>query len=522
MTKLKKLRLPATILLTVLYNYLFWNQNLGVNVLLLLLILIPLLLLLNLPSVFRTNVQLTTLGTVCCAVFVALYGSTVAKVCCIGSLTILVGFIHQPALRTVYNAFLTALASFFYAPASLFQELGSTENSKTQKTFYYLRISLVPILILTIFYWIYKFANPVFDELSSLFWNRIGEYIGMFFTGISFLRILFILLGAILMAAAIFNRTITALLNQESRHIDSFSRTKKVRLKPSEEPVVKGITPHYKGPQKPGFGALYINLKKEYRIACLTIVMVNLLLLIVNTIDVNWLWINFDYRSAGNLAQLVHEGTYLLIFSILLSIGILLYFFNGNLNFIRNNTLLKTLSYVWIAQNAFMALSVGLRNYHYIHQHGLAYKRIGVIIFLVLVTIGLITVLIKLNRTKSSFYLFRVNSWAVYFVMILTCLFNWDMIIVKHNIHHPNKTGIDVHFLLSLSDKTLYELYSHKELFTKLELKNGVKMNGTYLIEERAGIFITTYPKKGWQSFNASEYQAYENLTTLLKKSSEQ
>ena len=65
--------------------------------------------------------------------------------------------------------------------------------------------------------------------------------------------------------------------------------------------------------------------------------MVNVLLLVVNIIDINWLWIDFNPKSIDNLSQLVHEGTYVLIFSILLSMAIIEYFFRGNINFYKKN-----------------------------------------------------------------------------------------------------------------------------------------------------------------------------------------
>ena len=72
---------------------------------------------------------------------------------------------------------------------------------------------------------------------------------------------------------------------------------------------------------------------------------------------------------------------------------------------------------LWVVQNFILGISVFLRNYHYISFHGLAYKRIGVIVFLVLVLIGLVTLFVKLRERKSFFYLVRVNGWAAFAVL---------------------------------------------------------------------------------------------------------
>jgi hypothetical protein len=56
----------------------------------------------------------------------------------------------------------------------------------------------------------------------------------------------------------------------------------------------------------------------------------------------------------------VHEGTYLLILCILMAMGVLLWFFRGNLNFLPDNERLRWLAHLWLAQNAMLALSVGV------------------------------------------------------------------------------------------------------------------------------------------------------------------
>src|SRR5436190_305225 len=132
-------------------------------------------------------------------------------------------------------------------------------------------------------------------------------------------------------------------------------------------------------------------LERERRMGMVLLVVVNALLLVVNVIDISWVWFDFEVPENFSLKQFVHEGTWMLIISILLSILILLHLFRGNLNFYRRTHALKLLASLWIGQNFILGISVFLRNYHYIGFHGLAYKRIGVIVFLALVLVGLVT-----------------------------------------------------------------------------------------------------------------------------------
>jgi hypothetical protein len=82
---------------------------------------------------------------------------------------------------------------------------------------------------------------------------------------------------------------------------------------------------------------------------------------------------------------------------------------------------------------------VFLRNYHYIDFHGLAYKRIGVIVFLALVLVGLVTLFFKIRDKKSFYHLLRVNAWAVLAAFTGLTTVNWDGLITRYNLSHWNK-----------------------------------------------------------------------------------
>src|SRR5512146_956245 len=85
-------------------------------------------------------------------------------------------------------------------------------------------------------------------------------------------------------------------------------------------------------------------------------------------------------------------------------------------------------------------------------------------IFLLLTFIGLITMFIKIYEKKTVFWLVKINSWAVFVVMILIGSVNWDENIAKFNLQNPDKSQIDVPYLFSLSDAVLPVLDGHKDL----------------------------------------------------------
>jgi hypothetical protein len=132
--------------------------------------------------------------------------------------------------------------------------------------------------------------------------------------------------------------------------------------------------------------------------------------------------------------------------------GIFLYLFRGNLNFYSKNKWLKTLGIIWITQNVVLTLSVFIRNYHYIDYHGLAGKRIGMVVFLLMTIFGLLSLIYKVNRMKTTAYLVRLNGWFIVITMTLMTCINWDKKIATYNLTHSNPGEIDVDYYLKLDE----------------------------------------------------------------------
>ena len=268
-----------------------------------------------------------------------------------------------------------------------------------------------------------------------------------------------------------------------------------------------------------------LSLKKELRSGVFLLVALNLLLLLVNGFDIYWVWFNFTWNGEF-LKQFVHEGTYLLILSILLSAVIVIYYFRRNQNFYEKSKTLKTLSYLWIAQNIILCISVGIRNYWYIDYFNLAYKRIGVFAFLLLVIYGLYTIYLKVKNHQSNYHLLRKNSYSFFLVLLILSLFNWDVIITKYNFKHADKAFLHFDFLADMSPKALpYMDYSLDELKAIEAMQNKLIVNreaymtaeGFYkILQNKKRLFISEYAKKGILSWNYADQRLARQL--LLEK----
>jgi len=442
------LKLMFLIIGIISYDYLFWNNKFGVNILLFTALMFTFISIINLFSKKSKFAMITVMGTLVSAILLVINNSATSVFSFIASFIIFLGFLFQSEIKSVLAALPTSIGNFSVAPKLLLSDLKKTiklpGNSKI--VWRLSKLTIIPFLVLIIFYIIFRIANPIFNELMHNITARVVEFFEEIFNNFPWIRFLFILLGIFLISGIIYNGHIKKFANKDISNKDIIFRKRK-KQKPEKQRKLK-VNP--------------IRLKDETRTGIILIISVNILVIIENIIDINWLWFGFEYKEGMNLSQLVHEGTYLLILSIFLSIGILIYFFRGNQNFYSKNKLLKYGAYFWIVQNIILAASVAIRNYHYINYYGLAYKRIGIIIFLILTILGLILLYIKIREKKSVYYLLRLNSWNIYFIMIFISFFNWDIIIANYNIHKDYRYKIDTQFLLTLSDKTLHIMHENK------------------------------------------------------------
>ena len=508
-----KIRLVFFTASLLIYNYLFWEQSSGINLPLFSLLLGIAAALINPENLRSSRVLVTAAGTVSTGVLVVIHHSDLSVFVHVISFFAMLGFMQQQELKSLYNAFLQSVSGLVVAPKRLLVAVTqkAQTNSKTAKVFRVLSLVLLPLIVFIIFYFIYTVANPLFEQLTLSITTKINHFFQLVFRHLSVEWLVFIGFGATLSSAIVFRTISQRWFNSDAAQNENLERTKTKRRKSAIPGMLESHSP--------------VSLKNERRSGIIFLAMINLLLLVVNIIDINWIWFDFVVPQKFNLKQFVHEGTYMLIFSILLSMAILLYLFRNNQNFMKGNRLLKILAYLWIAQNAVLCYSVFLRNFHYINYHGLAYKRIGVIVFLLLTFAGLVTLFIKIKEVKSGYFLLRKNTWFAYGVMVVLCVFNWDLILVRYNLNHWNSDDIDTSFYLSLSDRAIPELLANKvKVQRQMELH---KINPerwlsdldygsfeNYLLT-RKDRFMLEQEYKQWQSWNYADAEAYKALQEI-------
>lgn len=386
-------------------------------------------------------------------------------------------------------------------PATFFRKITAGRHTSRINYQSAMQFVLLPVITIVVLMVIYSVANDAFGKSVNQLLNKIGNI----FSYISFSRILFALLGALIFTLC-FVEAVSHKLIDKDRSV-SFGLVR-VRVKSM-------------------FRTLNRLLLRKQQVAIALFVVLNLMIAWLNFLDIRHIWFGFTWNG-GYLKMMVHEGTYLLITAILISMAISLYYLRGNIVFLQNNRLFNALIILWLAQNMLMVVSVVLRNNYYVEYFALAHKRIFVYFFLGLCAIGLVTIMIKIARRKTISFLLSVNSVAVYAMLILSACFNWDTIIARYNFNHYDQSLVHYDYLLYLNDAALPYL---EKSDTELNMIDSVQAQrfgfvkpGAYLdlgysnaIESRIAGFKKKWETQSWLEWNYPEYKAYQMISEEKK-----
>lgn len=518
------LKLALVTIGAILFNAVFWNEKLALNslffdifILWSVFYLYPLALRLHIMK-WLLMAHLITLAAV------LFHNTALSKLAFCSTLLLVVVFSQYPH-RSVWYAAGSALMNYLTAAASFRNVVKLIRRNRIslKGTRRSLRMFVIPIIILLLFSMLYRFANPVFGEFINESMLAIGNFFTRFFSWFSWERFGFLVAGLFVTCGLLLKSSNNWFSTADLQKTDILLRRK-------NDIVAWKKTGWYDllfifiGKIATGVMAL----RNENRTGIITLVLLNVLLLGINSIDIVYVWFGFKANSSTNFSESVHEGTGLLIFSILLAMMVLLFFFRGNLNFYQKNKWLRYGAYAWLAQNALLVISVLLRDYYYIAHDGLAYKRIGVLIFLSLVLAGLTTVFFKIYYRKTSYYLLRLNAWFATIMLVVCSCVNWDEMIAKYNLARKDTIALDVKFLLTLSNKTLPLLQQNIEIFEPpLKSTNG---EGEYLyrssltpmqvFQQRKRNFQEELDRYSWLSWNMADESVKRALIPLVHTSS--
>jgi hypothetical protein len=509
---------PSFLLLisAAIFTWLFYDRSLGVN---LLIYEISILLYLGYEGAIQLKNQRHLIGLLAvvlsCAMTI-LHHSTLSYVIHFLICFLYVGALSSPEIRSLPYIWANSISSFFitpgYLPGVLFNKKNE-QNKKRSGLWRILKLFIIPMLIIIVFIMIYSGSNPEFGAFFTWlsYWienllENILRYIEPYALGV-------FLFGLLISGFILIRRKDIWAVTKDANGNDELLRKR------------KNTNRKFK----------FLGLLNEYRSSVFLFVSLNALLLLLNIMDINHVWFNFKWEGQY-LKEYVHQGTYLLIISILISIVLVLFYFRRNLNFYSKNKLLKQLTYVWLVQNAFLVVSVGLRNWYYISYYALAYKRIAVVFFLLLVLLALYTVFMKVKTVRSTYYLVRTNTYALMFILLIASCFNWDRIIAQYNFSKADRSFVHLNYLATLSDTALPYLDHPLETLKEMDNQQIQKFNpyssmgssGSFslyrnlymtpqdyvdVIQSRKESFKKKWEAKNWLEWNYAEHNAYHELS---------
>ena len=477
---MRQLRLWCWLGATLLYGYLFYNQAIGVNILLFTVALVTAVFALQPALRYQRTVVALAVGCLFTGILTAWHPTWATIIMNAFSLLAFSSLSQRPQVSmvaTVVHAAYSMVASFFQ---HVFRPATAADNTSNESatvatagiTFDKLVSYGAPLLVAAVFFVLYLEASPAF---SALFTNLSLDFISLGW-------VLFTMFGGYLLFAFFYPLVVKPLAEADEAAADQLVRQRRSPL----------------GLFNP------VGLRYEYQAGGLLFALLNGLLLLFNTVDAFYL-LTLRLPEGVTHTAFLHQGVYALIISVVLAIGVVMYFFRGNLNFLQNNRWLRYAAYGWIGQNALLVVLTGIKNFNYIDEYGLTHKRVGVYVYLLLTLIGLATTYLKVRDKKSNWFLFRKNAWAFYAVLLLYSTIDWTRAIAKYNISRFDSKRVGVEYLLRLSD-------AHLDLLEEARHTYNLPFEQDIEIKSRVRHFLKQERREEWLAWNYRDYVLMQRL----------
>jgi hypothetical protein len=290
---------------------------------------------------------------------------------------------------------------------------------------------IIPAIFVGLFFIVYAFGS---DHFSALFTD--------YYLDVNFLQLILIALLGFYLSFTFWNYWIPEAFSDYNSILDNdFKDEKSIRNQRTFS---------------------FLDIDFERRSGEITLVLLNgLLLVFIVTYNYEQF---FEVIEKSKLSAATHERVNAVIFSIVMAVGVIMFYFKGGFNFDEKAKNLKRLSKIWIFLNGILIISTIIKNSEYVSFFGLTYKRLGVYVFLILAIFGLFFTFSKITKQKTNAYLVNQMVWYFYGTILLCSYVNWGNLITNYNIS-VNK-GLEPMFLSSLdfNDETRRDYFKLKNL----------------------------------------------------------
>ena len=272
------------------------------------------------------------------------------------------------------------LCSIIHAPVRLLGHVVAHRDAsrETGRRELPAKVIVIPAVVSVLFLIIFAAANPVVARQFASLWNHITDILSRLTDYLNMGRFLF-WCGWLLVFAALIRPVVQSAIIDRIMKLD-------IRLEPCE------VTPR---------------IEVDFLVACVTLVCVNLVFLGYNCMDAVYLYFRVALPTGITWTAYTHAGCGWLTFGLFLSTVVLGFIFWHELNFHTRSSLLKRLAYVWIVQNAVLAVGTLRRISMYIDFSGLTHLLLTGVYGSLLVMAGLVIMVLKVRGNHSAVWLLR-------------------------------------------------------------------------------------------------------------------
>jgi hypothetical protein len=190
-----------------------------------------------------------------------------------------------------------------------------------------------------------------------------------------------------------------------------------------------------------------------------SLLLFNLLFAVQTALDVVYLWGGVALPDGLTYAAYAHRGAYPLIATALLAAGFVLAAMRPG-GPAERMPVIRTLVFLWVAQNVMLVVSSMLRLDLYVQIYSLTYWRVAALIWMLLVAVGLVLIVTRIALGRSNSWLVRMNL-ATLALLACTCAFvNFPCVIASYNVDHSEAVSgkglaLDVGYLLGLGPQAV-------------------------------------------------------------------
>lgn len=483
---------------TAVYSFLFYEQKFGLNFLLFTIVVLGLLVYDN-KNRLKDKVWLLLAGaSLISGVFVFWHGTFIAFLANFLSLTSLGAYSVFPG-ASIVTTWLYGLISYFSSfvfiildnissePKVIPQPVTETKKNKFPPYLWLLFILLV-IVISFVFIGLYRNSNPLFRDLT----DRIN------LNFISLRWVVFTAFGFLLMYGFFKMKNIPNLHKFE---------------------IIRGnnLSAEALGESPNKLLGISIPIEFEAIGAIAILVILNILLLMLNILDISFFAGGLDLPSGITYSDYVHQGVGNLVFSVILVILISMAIFRGKMNYHHEKIgIVRSLAFFWLLQNIVMIAMTAFRNYVYIEEYALTYRRIGVYVWLWVVAFGVVTTIYKVALKKNNFFLYKINGISMLMVAIFLAAFNWDVIIINYNV--KKSAEVDFQYLKNMNDNAIPLMINavNDKIPDTLTAKNDIytifKDEWIDYLAFRKNEYLVKWENKSWKSWNIDDYNTAKEL----------